>query len=194
VAIAIVIIGVAICGYVIYRGTTHTRGKVLTLNMPGSQPLDLPNAGTYTIFYQTIRLGVGVNFPTTANMPKLNIKVTDRETGQLIPLSAATERLTYPIPKSTGVSVLQFHLNAPRQIQINGAYLNGKSSPPFLLAVTYGLPGQLVGHVLFGFGLFVISIAIALGLGAFIYFRRRSAEKLQRVSDLDLRPPPYIVR
>lgn len=194
VAIAIVVIGVAICGYVIYRGMTQTRGKVISLNMPGSSPLDLPNGGTYTIFYQTVRLGFGTNFPTTQSMPKLNIKVTDRNTGEVIPLSAATEHLTYPIPKNTGVSVLQFHLNGPRHIAVTSGYLNGKSSPPFLLAVAYGLPGQLVGHVLFGFGIFFVTVAIALGLGAFTFFRRRSAEKWQHISDLDVHPPPYILR
>lgn len=194
VAIGIVIVGALACGFFIFRGMTQTRGKVLTLNMPGSSPLNLPNAGTYTIFYQTIRLGVGTNFPTTENMPKLNIEVTDRGTGQVIPLSAATEQLTYPIPKNTGISVLQFHLDGARQVQVKSGYLNGASTPPFLLAVAYGLPGQLVGHVLVGFGFFFIAVAIGLGFGSFVFFRRRTAEKWNHIADLELRPPPYILR
>lgn len=179
--IAVVVVGLALCVFMIGRGAGATPGQNERAVGPGTQNVGFPTAGTYTIYFEAETIPGDTTNTAIRDFPNLKLSISSATTGQQLALTPSTRSTSYRIFGGSPVSVMQFQVKQPGQYTVHAEYPNGQKGPPFVLSITYGAVGMVVGYVLVGFGLLFVGIAVAGALAGLIYYRRRSAARYQRL-------------
>lgn len=175
--VVVLVIGVILFAFTLYRGTQKPAGEATRVVLPGSKEINLHRAGTYTIFYDYMTIPGDTSNTASADMPDLRLSVTSKASGQQLALTRTTSNMSYPLTSRHRLSVMKFEVARPGEFTLQAAYPDGRSDPPFVLTVATGVVGSTLGHVLVGFGLLVAGLAIAGGLTAIIFFMRYSARR-----------------
>ena len=170
VAVAALVLGCAAAITFMYpRLASLTEGFVRVV-VPGDHEIDLAAAGSYTIFHEPSGTVDGVLY-TAENISGLRVTLTGAE-GEDIPLSAGAGS-RYTVGGHRGFSIYSFEIAEPGPYRLSGAYEDGRTTPPTILAISSGFVKDLVFTILGTIAIVFAGVGVALWLGLTTFFRRR---------------------
>lgn len=160
-------------------GILDLTGSMQRFVVPGVEEIELEETGRYTIYYEHRSTVGGREFDTSEQPPDLDVTVTSVETGEPVPVSAATGNVNYNLWDREGESYLSFRIDEPGTYEIMADYPGGADGPEVVLAVGEGLLSSIflsIGAILGAGALFCGTIVVALIIVVVTLVRRsRSA-------------------
>ena len=176
-AALLVVCGVLGCAGFFWWGLGGLGDDLTQVLVPGSTTLNLKDPGDYTIFHEYRSVMNGKVYSNTQGVDGLQLTLTNKTTGQVIPLSQPMGHSTYNYGGRSGSSVFDFTITQPGAYDFSGAYPPGQPAPQAVFAIGQGFMLKLMvsifGSLCSGFG--------GAGLGAVIglvtLIKRSNAKK-----------------
>ncbi len=178
-AILIISVGFGTFAWVLYSSFSDMDSRLSQLVVPGSSDLDLKEPGEYTIFYENQTYINGKLYSTGAQIPGLQIRISEKATGQELSTYPTPGGFTYSLGGRTGRSIVAFQVERPGIYQINVTYPSGKG-PEVVLAVGRGFAEGIISSVVIALAALFGSIVMAAVVVFVTYTRRKKALDQQR--------------
>ncbi len=178
-SILIIVVGFGIFAWVLYSSFSDMDSGLSRLVVPGSLDLDLKEPGEYTIFYENQTYINGKLYSTGAQIPGLQIRISEKATGQELSTYPTPGGFTYSFGGRTGRSVMAFRVERPGIYQINATYPRGKG-PEVVLALGRGFAEGIISSVVIALAALFGSMVIAAVVVFVTYTRRKKALDQQR--------------
>jgi hypothetical protein len=153
---AIATAGIVIFVIFLFGGLKDMTGGLVRVVVPGSSEIELRDTGRHTVFYEYKSVIDGKVYNTRGNMAGLTCSLNSKETGEEVPVSAASTNTTYSLGNRAGYSILEFDINKPGAYEFSARYQEGTDGPEVVLSIGHNVIGRLLVTI---FG----SIAILLG-------------------------------
>ena len=171
-AALVLIVGLLSVFWIVLRTAISAQGAIRPFVMPGTYQVDLPEPGTYTIYYEYESVVGNQTYSTGKTLPTgLTCEVLSQSTGsqvEVVPASGAA----YKMGSRSGVSVFQFTIDEPGPYEFSAAYSDGRTAPPIVLALEKGLLASLLTTVLAGFAICFGSLALAVTIVVVVLVKR----------------------
>lgn len=172
-AALIFLAGASLSAWFLFSSLTSMGGQLQQFSAPGSAELLLQNRGEYTIFFEEETYFNGTFYSAEENISGLRLEVSERDSGQKLPLRYPAGSFTYSLGGRTGRSIAAFTVNRPGVYELSASYKD--QGPEVVLAVAAGLSGSIFHDVLAFLGLFLGSMAVAAALSLTTYRKRQEA-------------------
>ncbi|NPV62114.1 MAG: hypothetical protein HPY61_05690 [Methanotrichaceae archaeon] len=176
-AALIIIAGTAMSFQLLMSGLGSITEGLTQVIVPGESSLDLPAAGEYTIFYESLSAAEGRIYSTGDDISGLEIRIINKTEGFLVPTYPPFSQMSYDLGGRSGQSVLAFQIDQPGEYLLSASYPPGSEGPDAVLAV---------GQVFFSNLLFEILSVLALIFGSLLaggiiiiltFIKRRDASR-----------------
>ncbi len=145
--------------------------------VPGEHEVDLPEAGSYTIFHEYHSVLNNRGYSNPAGLPGLQVRVVSRQTGAEVPLASSRTNSNYSLGSRAGTSLLELNVSAPGKYLISADYPGGEAGPQGVLAISRGLAGRILTTVLGSFAIFGATILATVLIAVFTFLKRRKASQ-----------------
>jgi len=178
-AILIIVVGFSIFAWVLYSSFSDMDSRLSQLVVPGSSDLDLKESGEYTIFYENQTYINGKLYSTGAQIPGLQIRISEKATASELSTYPTPGGFTYSFGGRTGRSIMAFQVERPGIYQINATYPSGEG-PKVVLAVGRGFAEGIFSSVVIALAALFGSIAMAAVVVFVTYTKRKKALDQQR--------------
>jgi hypothetical protein len=178
-AILIIFVGFSIFAWVLYSGFSDMGSELSQVVVPGSSDLALKEPGEYTIFYENHTYINGKFYGTGAQIPGLQIQVSEKATGRELSTYPTPGGFTYSFGGRTGRSIATFRVERPGIYQIN-AFYSREEGPEVVLAVGHGFAEGIFFSVVIALAALFGSMALAAITVFITYTRRKKALDQQR--------------
>lgn len=139
---------------------------------PGNAEVEFPRPGHGTVFLEPRSVVDGGLFLTPEDPGRLEIMVHGPD-GKPVPLLRSWVPVRYELDQRAGVALFEFRIRTPGRYRLEAAYPPGTAGGSMVLAVGYGLLGDLSGSTLRS--LAVIGALALAGLVALITVERLRA-------------------
>ncbi|MGD8375645.1 MAG: hypothetical protein PVF68_05855 [Acidobacteriota bacterium] len=140
--------------------------------VPGSTEVEFPRPGHGTVFLEPRSVVDGSLFLTPEDPGRLEITLRGPD-GSPVPLLRAWMPVRYELDQRAGVALFDFRIRAPGRYRLEAAYPPGTAGGSMVLAVGYGVLGDLSGSILRS--LAVIGALALAGLVALVTVERLRA-------------------
>lgn len=147
---------------------------LVQVEAPGESEINLTEAGDYTIFYEYRSVVGGRIYSGPESAPSMEISIMEISTGSEIPVSPASFSSEYDLGSRAGRSLMQFNVERPGTYMIRSSLISDPDSE-VVLAVGHGFVEGIFGTILKGLIVGFGTIALALGIAAYTYYRRQKA-------------------
>lgn len=162
-------------------GLQDLPGRLRQVVVPGETDLELPEAGTYTIYHEHRSAVGGGVYSSGPSLGGLHVEVHEKATGRAVALNAPSGSETYSIGGRAGYAVFKFEVMRPGMYTLWAGYaprtaaVVPPNAPKTVLAVGQGfvwkLLGTIFGTLAFTFG----GVALAVIIFVLTYVRRSRA-------------------
>lgn len=178
-AVLIIVVGFSIFAWSIYSSFSDMGSELSQVVMPGGSDLDLKEPGEYTVFYENQTYVNGKFYSTGAQIPGLQIRVSEKATGRELSTYPTPGGFTYSFGGRFGQSITTFRVERPGIYQINAFYPSGKG-PEVVLAVGRGFAEGIFSSVAIALAALFGSMVMAAVVVFVTYTRRKKALDRQR--------------
>ena len=188
IALIILILGVggAVAGVFFgVKGIAGMAGKQYVV--PGNHEIIIQEAGTYVVFQEATGMSPAGILPVG-----LNVMLTEKGTGQQIPLDPLSVSVNYNVNNRQGQGVLSFNVDKAGTYVLAASYPSGETGPPTVLTVSKGAAQVLksVGGMLGGCCILPAAVVAAFVIWLVTFLRRGKAERRQQEQQNVAAPPP----
>lgn len=159
------LIGAAFFVVTLYTGIQKMNDGMIRFKVPGSSEITLNDIGDYTIFHEFRSSFDGVIYNSQEDLSGLQVTITEKNSGTLIPLSAVSTRSTYKIGSYSGYSIYNFKTTTPGVYIFNGEYHNEKGSD-VILSLGYKTGTMLLSTI--GVSLVILFLTIGISVTVFV--------------------------
>lgn len=181
-AVLVLIGGIAYFTWNLHAGLSRLTDTMIRVVVPGSQLLQLDQAGHYIVFYEyTSRVGDRV-YKTGPKLRGLLCEINYIDTDEFVPLKSFHNIEEYVTGSRAGISVFEFEIQEPGTYVLTAFFGEGERSYQVVLAIGHEFRDQL-GRVTFrGILAVVVSVIVAFIVTS-IVFRKRQQAKERRLKD-----------
>ncbi|MFB3766171.1 MAG: hypothetical protein ACE14P_13125 [Methanotrichaceae archaeon] len=184
-AIIIFIAGVTAFGNQLSSDLENFTNMLNTVVVPGSSNLNFSEPGKYTIFYEYQRTAEGGRFlpghSSDVNLPNLECRLLEKQTGTEIALHPPAIRSTYSINGRSDVSIFDFDINRSGTYELSAWYPGGQAGQQVVLGVGPNTSSDIMGSI-------VKVLMISLGSGLLALFvvvdtyrkRKKASEQAEK--------------
>lgn len=138
--------------------------------VPGDHEIELPEAGSYTIFHEPSGTVEGVLY-TASDISGLRVSLSSAAGGDIALGAGSGSR--YTAGGHRGYSIFTFEIPSAGAYHLAAAYDDGRTEPRTILAVSGGFVSGLVFTILGTIAMIFAGIGLALAVGLTTFFRRR---------------------
>lgn len=174
-AIIVFVVGCSIFAFYLFKNLGGLVENLTRVIVPGGADLTLSEPGTYTIFYEYQTVIDDEFYSTGETQSGLECSITYKASGAKIPLSSSSKNVEYSFGGRKGISVLEFTIEKGGVYQFSGRHPEGQSE--IVLAIGRGFLDKLVGTIVVGMLIFLVSAAVGVAIALMIFFRRQEAMK-----------------
>ncbi|MFT6399456.1 MAG: hypothetical protein ACJAYU_004222 [Bradymonadia bacterium] len=158
------LIGPITAAVIAFMSLTSLADGLLQAVIPGSAELSLDEPGTYNVFHEYRSIVDGEVYSSGAVGPgSVSYQIVDPG-GLAVTLTPLVVDLNYSLNGRSGVGLASFEVPDGGVYSLSGAYPEGASGPPVVLAVGKGFVGDLLRSIFTSLALAFTGFSIGLSV------------------------------
>ncbi len=174
---------------VLVNGLSSLDRRFQRFVVPGRVEMQLPEAGTYTLFHEYQSVIDGVVYSTPGGLSGVRFSLREKDGGE-IPLRDLTANSRYSFNGRQGVGMFTFTVEWAGTYILTVAPPDDHEQPPAVISVASGFTATLVVTILKMLGVMLVSIFMGAGLIFYVMMQRRWALGLPPIPGFSGTPKP----
>ncbi|MGK7345315.1 MAG: hypothetical protein ACNS63_05855 [Candidatus Nitrospinota bacterium M3_3B_026] len=175
-AALIAVLGAVFFVYYLYIGVSDIAGSLKRAAGPGESEIVLEKPGAYLVFHEYESVIGGVPHRVSPGVRGMSFAIEEKATGRRASLSPPLGDYSYKAPGRAGAAILTFTITRPG-LYVFSSWYDNESGPERVFAIGRGFMARVFVTVITALAILFGSFSAGAALAAFVYHRRRKAEK-----------------